>query len=63
MINALIAKNDWEPAEFEMPEGLLFRQVPATGAARPARGMREEVFLPGNDRGTYLETDWSRPDW
>jgi membrane carboxypeptidase/penicillin-binding protein PbpC len=59
-INALVAKNGWEPEHFPIPEGVVFRQVPSTGATRPARGMREEVFLPGNERGSLLEMDWSR---
>jgi membrane peptidoglycan carboxypeptidase len=59
-IQALIAKNGWEPQDFPMPEGVIFRQVRNTGAARPAGGMREEVFLPGNEQGRLIELDWSR---
>jgi hypothetical protein len=61
-MNALIAKNSWEPVDFPVPDGLIFRQVPNVGGTRP-RGTHQEVFIPGNERGTLLETNWSRPDW
>jgi membrane peptidoglycan carboxypeptidase len=63
LINELIAKNGWEPEEFPVPDDLIFRQVPNASATRPGRGTREEVFLPGNERSTLLETNWSSPDW
>jgi penicillin-binding protein 1C len=59
-IQALIAKNKWEPEHFRMPEGIVFRQVRSSGGARPRGGMREEVFLPGSQQGGLLEMDWRR---
>ncbi len=63
MINALIEKNGWEPEPFPVPNGLIFKQVPNRSSARPGGGMREEVFLPGNEAINLLEQDWSKPDW
>lgn len=63
IINALIDRYQLPPDAFPVPEGLIFRQVSNSGTTRRGQRVREEVFVPGNERGTLLEIDWRRPDW
>ena len=62
-INGLIGKYGWQPEEFPVPDGLVFKPVPNRSGARPGGGTRQEVFVTGNEAINLLETNWSAPTW
>jgi penicillin-binding protein 1C len=53
MMQALIARNQWEPVPWPKPEGVV---------VTPGPGGREDVFLTGHEERFLLEMDWMRPD-
>ena len=62
MMRALIERNHWEPVPWPVPEGVAVTRVRNVGSTRAGQGEREEVSLPGQERGGTLEMDWARPD-
>jgi penicillin-binding protein 1C len=62
MMNALIARNQWAPDSFPVPDGVEVRRIRNVSGARPGQANYDEVFLPGQQEGTRLQMNWTQPD-
>jgi penicillin-binding protein 1C len=61
MMQALIARNQWPPEPWTVPEGVTVKRIPNVGSTRPGQPDHEEVYLTGQESRGTLEMEWTRP--
>lgn len=60
-IRALAERKRWSPDPWPKPEGVVVKQIPASGGMR-GQSTYEEVFIEGHEDRSVLTMDWMRPD-